>query len=346
MIYLKVSLKMNTTISINESQLLKMVGLLRSSNVPSEKESENHLFTKDADLRLLASSYFAIVAICHQTSPIGEQQLKGYINGTQKVGWDYLKEKFLNKAHAEPEWASPDYWATLAPSKLSKLYEDPQEGKTLNRINERTFLLNDLGNQLKEHGFSSIEDAFNYHRRLIGGDNGFLNFLKTFEAYRDPVMKKSQFFLSIMANECAWKIEDQHNLSSPVDYHEMRGHLRIGTIDINDQRLSMKVQYGLVLTEKEDIELRSKVQQVNDQIGKQTGLGSSKVHYLLWNVFRNCCPRDSSKTHCTSCRDGCKLPSRYKRMPTYKKQCLFSEFCCSANQPDKLVDPPYLGHFY
>ena len=104
-------------------------------------------------------------------------------------------------------------------------------------------------------------------------------------------MKKAQFFIAIMMNELGWVVSDPENLSSPVDYHELRGHLRIGTVFSDDATIASKIEKGLPLTVEEDIEIRQQVQKINDFIARETGLSSSVVHYLFWNVFRNCCPQ-------------------------------------------------------
>jgi hypothetical protein len=348
-------------ISINRSQVDKLVTLLAESQVPLKlDEAAAHPFEWTRGMRELANAYFAIVAICHQTTPIGERGLQGYIDQTPqahlKRGWDYLKERFLIGALKEPQWTSPSFWNELTPYELSALYQDDTLGKrygdeaigrTLNRLNERAFLINDLGRVLTRDGVKYIDEVFTHNNQTIGGSQGFLSFLEAnFEAYKDPVRKKSSFFLSIVAAECDWKIKDPENLSSPVDYHELRGHLRIGTIMVNDSDLAHKVQRGLALTDQEDTELRLATQEVNDFLGNKAGLDSSRVHYLFWNVFRNCCPRESDKTHCLSCGSNCKLPQHYKDMPTYKERCVFSEICHSAGKPNKIIDPPYVGHYY
>lgn len=344
-----------TKISINDSQVSKLIELLRASGVPSEKEKPPFPWTRD--LRELANAYFAIVAVCHQTSPIGERALQGYVGQDLQLkrGWDYLKEKFLLAALNETKWTSAEYWKELTPNELSALYQDETLGKkygdetigkTLNRVNERAYLINDLGRRLAKTKTKYIDEAFGQCGQTIEGETGFASFLEKFEAYRDPVRKKSLFFLAIAAKECKWVIKDNENLASPIDYHELRGHLRIGTLIINDKHLSFKIQRSLTLTEREDTELRRKAQEVNDQLGKATGLGSSIVHYLFWNVFRNCCPRESSRTHCADCGERCELPAQYKEMATYKHRCVFSAICYSANKSDKVIEPPYLGHFY
>lgn len=350
-------------ISADDAKVDALIELLKRSRVPAEDEPATVSFPVSLNGEDLADAYLAVVAICHQTSPLGERGLRGYVAGSpkEKRGWDYLKEKFLLAAMKDPKWVRFDYWASLTPNELSALYRDESleaacderrgagdpVGLTLNRVNERASLLNDLGSQLVGLGYSHIREPFERCGRTIGGGGGFLNFLGRFEAYNDPVMKKSLFFVSLAKNECGWPVEDADNLYSPIDYHELRGHLRIGTLSIGDAELSRKVRLGLALTDGEDTELRREAQNINHRIGTETGLGSSVVHYLLWNVFRNCCPRPSDRTHCFSCGSGCELPDRYKAMPTYEeRRCVFSPVCSSAGEPEKVLDPPYVGHYY
>lgn len=334
-------------ICINSPQVQKIAELLANTHVPHEQESSTHSFQWTGDKQSLANCYFAIVAICHQTSPIGERRLEGHVDGVQKYGWDYLKERFLRDAIENPKWASSRFWCELTPYDLSELYEDGNHfGKTLNRINERTSLLNEVGDELIRSGFHNIRDAFYVYNGIALGESGFLEFLKRFRAYSDPLMKKGLFFLSVMATECDWRVKDISELPSPVDYHELRGHLRIGTFSVKDPSLLRKLTLCLPIADEEDIELRSKAQNVNEQISKRSGLSNSIIHYLFWNIFRNCCPRDSSETHCVSCGDKCKLPKQYKEMSTYHNQCIFARVCKSVNEEIKVTEPPYVGYFY
>ena len=327
-------------------QISNLVEILRLSGLPKEEDRTPHALLDSQSASLLTNSYFAIVAVCHQTSPVGERRLEGIVNNVKLAGWDYLEGKFLWKTRKEQKWATPEYWSVLRPSELSELYEDLSFGKTLNRVNERALLLNDLGQKLLESGYSNVRESFDRCQSAIGGGSGFLKFLERFEAYKDPLMKKSQLFLAIMVRELGWAIKDPENLLSPVDYHEMRGHLRLGTILIQDQLLDSKVQKGLTLTEEEDCEIRSKIQGVNTFISNQTGLSVTVVHSLFWNLFRSCCPRPSNETHCSGCGDSCDLPGRYKKLNTYMNRCLFSGFCNSAGKLEKVMEPPYVGHYY
>jgi hypothetical protein len=325
------------------SQFADVVACLR---VPGESEASTHAFHWNGALDTLANCYFAIVAICHQTSPVGAPRLEGVIGDRMKSGWDYLKEKYLLAALVDSKWADPTFWLSISPAELSQLYEDSVKGVTLTRIEERSSLLNNLGRQLLQTGSGSVTECFGAHGKQLDGASGFLQYLSTIEAYRDPVRKKSLFFLSLANKECGWTFASGAGLSSPVDYHEIRGHLRIGTVQILNPDLLNKIESGVALTETEDTALRQKVQEVNDRTAKETGNSSSVIHYLCWNIFRNCCPRDSTKTHCTICDPLCALPAQYTHMVGYQNKCVFSEICMSANKANKVVDPPYLGDFY
>jgi hypothetical protein len=334
------------SVAIDQERFRDFVDALKRLKVPPELEASTHSFKWTGTPDELANAYFAIVAVCHQTSPVGERPLAGAVSGEEKRGWDYLKEKYLIAAAADRKWADVEYWMTLPPLELSELYRDPTQGLTLNRVNERALLLNDAGNRLREAGVRQISTAFDQHGRRLGGSTGFAQFLSSIEAYRDPVRKKTMFFMSLAVKECGWKLIDPTEMVSPVDYHELRGHLRIGTVVILDAKLREKVQRGLVLTEKEDTLVRQKVQEANDTAAQAAGITSSEIHYLCWNVFRNCCMRDADKTHCSTCGTTCKLPKQYKTMPGYEGRCVFSNACASANKPEKVIDPPYGGHYY
>ncbi len=333
-------------VQIDNARVENLVVLLSSQKVPVEQESKEDLFKWPRDLDELANCYLAIVAICHQTSPIGERRLEGSLLGKRIPGWDYLRGKFLWSAIGDRKWTSPEYWQRVTPTALSDLFIDPEYGLTLNRIAERSFLLNDLGRRLLGVGSNSIRIVFENCDQMISGANGFIALLQQFEAYRDPLNKKGFFFLSIAKTECGWTPKDIDRLLSPIDYHELRGHLRLGTIAIKDTALSAKVSQGLALDLSEDFAIRVAAQGVNNTISEETGISNSAIHYLFWNVFRNCCPRNPNTPHCSACPSTCSLPKQYKGMMSYQGHCIFADVCKSASSSTRPDEPPFIGHYY
>jgi len=331
----------------NERQLSALLSLLKEMQIPKPDESSSLSFSWNGSKSALANCYLAIFSVCHQTSPLGEPPLQGAFNGQKRVGWEYLKEKFLRTAASSSEWCDPKHWAALSPQALSQIYEDPLYGKTLNRINERTYLLNDLGRMLDRNGFSSIQDAFLKCDGTLEGEKGFLAFLRKAIAFQDPVQKKSMAFLAVAVSECGWKLSSKSRLSSPVDYNLLRGHLRLGLISPTTIEVGQKIELGLPLTEIEDSELRLLTQTVDDAFAEKLQISPGKLHYLFWHLFRACCGRDASRTHCNGCTPECALPKVYRLMTSHQQHaCPFQTMCPSAGKYNKLLDPPYAGHYY
>lgn len=324
----------------NPTQIKKLKEFLKSKKIPKIDETETHSFERTENTLTNQNKFFFIVAICHQTSPIGERRLEGYIDNELKYGWDYLKEKTLTDSSGIIDFSSCRSWANIYPELLSEVYKDEKLGLTLNRINERCSLLNDIGRKFKDFDFRTVHDLYT-NCSSLNGENGLLKLLSNFIAYSDPVQKKSLFFLSLMNSVFDWVYKE--TLSSPVDYHELRGHLRLGTINIKSESLKYKLDKNLPVTEKEDIRLRKTVQSINDNLLKNNNITPSQLHYLLWNIFRNCCP-NNGKTHCYDCGSECSLPQKYGQITEYEN-CVFSEICLSVGKY-KVKEPAYIGHYY
>src|SRR5205814_1834897 len=95
-----------------------------------------------------------------------------------------------------------------------------------------------------------------------------------------------------------------------VDYHEVRGHLRIGTVRVADSGLLKKLRAGQPVTSEEDIAIRQSVYDAIMRISRQSGVNDpSQLHYLFWNIFRSICTREAPQ--CFALRTDSLLPERY-----------------------------------
>jgi hypothetical protein len=151
-----------------------------------------------------------------------------------------------------------------------------------------------------------------------------------------------------MRNAGLWTYRDSESIGSPVDYHEVRGHLRLGTVRIVDEELSRKVGRGAPVEEEDDIAIRSAVGAAIALISDLSGVRNPmQLHYLFWNVFRSCCPIHS--THCTTCPSNCTLPETYRHLgktSSGQRHCAFSSVCASAGLENKLVEHFFETDFY
>jgi len=318
-----------------------VVGVLRQFAVPDDRE--------ETSLPELASSdvpnfYFYLVAVCHQTSPVGVPPVEGFVNGVHRRGWDYLWARFAEECARDRGRLSPGKWASESEESLAEAFWDSRLGVRLTRLDERATLIRDLGRRLQYQGVESVQALFDRCRGYVRrSDPNLLGELRAFEAYADPVEKKSIFFLSLMRNSGLWKYPDADSLEAPVDYHEVRGHLRLGTVRL-DGELAERLRSGAQVSEADDVAIRSEVRKAIRYIADQLGITPSTAHYMFWNVFRSICHRELPE--CLEVSPTNALPERYRPLLFDGQSCPFVAVCPSARSEERLVEHRVVTHFY
>lgn len=334
----------NKIVCVDVKKCEQLAMKLQAVEIPIDRE-ESSLPTLDR--QLIGNFYLFVVAICHQTSPQNVLPLKGVVEGKELRGWDFLVGKLEHEVSSQPEILSVDSWSTFTPVKLRNLYHDDEFGDRLTDITGRVLLIKNLGHVMKLHGWLRLEDIYNAcNKRAATGNPNLLSTLNEFNAFRDPVKKKSLFLLSLMRNSGLWRYPDEKQLRPPVDYHEVRGHLRIGTVKIHDANLRRKLLDRKSVTEVEDILIRQAVMDAIMEISIKTKKTPSQLHYLFWNIFRSCCTRESP--HCIKCPSESKISDRYQHLTRHSdgNHCPFSGVCESAFVTNRYTEHLFDTDYY
>ena len=331
---------------VNLEVCRRVAGLLRSQAIPMDREDSSLPSMSRSEV---GNFYLSLVAICHQTSPRGRPPLEGNVGGRHLRGWDYLSGKFEAAARADKELLSPDFWSNVTEEDLLRIFHDPTFGNRLSDPEGRASLIRDLGQKMLQRSWDCADRLFDAAQSSIAsGDSNLLDLLAQFRAYDDPVRKKSFFFLALMHNTGLWTYVDPEQLGAPIDYHEVRGHLRLGTVEVRDGDLRAKLIAGSAVTAEQDISIRQAVLNALMFISQCSELRNpSQLHYLFWNVFRSCCSREN--THCHSCPPDCPLPERYVHLASFpggQRHCPFSTVCQSAGREPKLLEHVFETDYY
>lgn len=332
-----------TRVQVVEDKCRDLAALITFLQPPEDQE-ENDFDLSTLPPAVRADFLLTTVAICHQTTPLGGTPLCGHIEGRPRAGWDYLLHAFLHAAASDPDLVTPHRLSTLRGYDLDQIMREPDPTAILTDLEGRAHLLNDLGTWLRRHAFESVDDLYEQSESFLlrPDGNGVLQLLSSACAYRDPLRKKSLFFCALTRNKRLWTFKDLANLGPPVDYHEIRGHLRLGSIRISDERLLANVRRG-DLTEGDDIEIRQAVYDAIMMVADLSHRTAPALHYYFWNIFRSCCTR--SDPHCDSCPQFCPRPARY-RTNEQVRRCSFAEICGSRRLVEKLTDYTLLGDYY
>jgi hypothetical protein len=336
-----------TMVRIDEGKCLEIASLLKRITIPPPEEEGS---LQGLSREQLPNFYFLVVAICHQTSPVGGQMLYGTLDSGESCrGWDYLRKRLAERVTKDPNWIEPTRWMSTTACDLEELLADSSGRKTATGTERRAEIVQNLGSRCSELGLHNADELLaRCEGWIVGSPSGGLYvLLSTFEGYRDPVRKKSSFFLELMRTQCQWPFRDIEHLGAPVDYHEVRGHLRLGTVNIQDAQLLENIQQRREVTPEQDLAIRTAVYGAIEQISREHGSTSPAVlHYLFWNTFRCCCSREDQ--HCNHCSSTCGLPSRYREAfeTAQVHRCVFTANCASSGRPEKPFEHQHLTDYY
>ncbi len=290
-----------------------------------------------------ALMYFYTVGICHQTYALANPPANLY-------GWDYLEAGFLKIFLENHPLADNDFVASQTDEKISAQLEPfftPEaEGYscTLDRLPERIRLLRDMAIRLREQYNGDVGQMLVHSQGMAGGTNGLYSLLSSFEAYRDPLRKKSSFLIKLLADAGLFEIHDPENLIPVMDYHMQRVLLRTGCVQIPDAQLRWKLQKKQLCNEEPQI--REACIRAMNAIADTADLPVLRLNDIFYMLGRSCC------LEAPLCQTGkCSKTPCSLTLSVHLNDhahCLFEKACMGAGNPEirTLWHPVTETHYY
>ncbi len=333
---------MNKAVQVSVSNCLRLAELVRSLRFKSEIYHRPFL-TLEAPEEVRFRTYFYAVAICHQTHTL-QSKVKNL------WGWDYIEETFTRLAVDESPILWPGFLAASKPEEvirqLAELFSDTGqlEDTTFDRLNERVKLITDADILLQLDYNGSLTQLFDQTPQVLAGQNGLYAMLEVFEAYCDPLRKKSSFLLKLLEEAKLIQIEDPDNYVPIMDYHMQRVLLRIGCVEITQATLAEKLRKRIPVSS--DLAIRKQCIEAFSIIAHHSGINKVKLNDIFWSLGRSCCHEH------LLCRVGyceknpCTL-TRFVDLPIHN-HCPFDRICKGAESGyyRSLWQPLVETHYY
>jgi len=325
-------------VRINPEQCRKIGQALKCIKISSNPFCQKVKTIEDKEKE--ASFWFYLTAICHDT-----KSLEGIVNGKYMKGWDYLVTVLRKKQESDPNLFTAKRMKNITANEIKPLLP------MISRIEERVTLLNDCGKKLSKIFDGKIMNLFKISKGfLIKKDGkGLLKILSKFEAYKDPLNKKSIVFLHFCRDASIFKIKDVHNFKMPVDYHIMRVALRTGIIEIVDKELKRRLKNKETVNDKDDLGIRSKAQEAYKIVSEHSEFDIPQLDLIFWSLGRSCCDwRHEPICGDKRCdvRDRCTLIRNVEF--DCKSSCPFDGICLGSKKKEfrKIYEPNIVTTYY
>jgi hypothetical protein len=328
-------------ISVN-TEISKRIGVVVGKQTFNPSFYERAFIQIDSPLKM--AMHFYAVGICHQTYVLANPKLNLY-------GWDFLEYGFLDILKNASHLLDAQSIVQLSIPKLIEeikpyFAEDHQAEKcTLDRLEERARLWMDMAEGLLKYFDGKIENLFvksDWNKTQEA--ESFYRELRLFEAYSDPLQKKSGVFLKLIDDANLVDISRLKNAIPIMDYHMQRVLLRSGCIEVEDEILKSKLQNREALSD--DSEIREACIQAMNIIAKTSSYPVYKMNDVFYTLGRSCCNETSL------CRDHVceKSPCTLTRSLILEshESCIFQNVCKAATDNDyiKYWQPIVETHYY
>jgi hypothetical protein len=269
-----------TTLTVNEQQCQKLAERLRAVQVHPDRYLVHP--TDEAGRRQWANYWFYVTAICQST-----RTFQGVLNGRWIRGWDYLVEASLRRF---ADFTAERMLSYKADDLRTLLSDDLNPAHSpIDRIDERLEQLHGCARRLlAEYGGEAMNVYLRSGGRLSGA-GGLLDLLHKFQAYTDPLQKKSVLLAGMLHEIGVRPLRDPENLKVAMDYHAMRVALRTGMVEVQDEVLADDLRLRRAASAETNQAVRSVVSAACDLVVRASGFSVLQFDKLIWHLGRSCC---------------------------------------------------------
>ncbi|MEX2690042.1 MAG: hypothetical protein Q6351_006930 [Candidatus Njordarchaeum guaymaensis] len=279
-------------IVVNLSRIKEFAKLVKNLRIKIDPFNNPNFFPPEEDSNENVSRFFIfMVAIDHRTSHKG-MRFEGFIDGKFYHGSDLLYRLGMIKYLEDPEFFSPSRMAKINESDIKNWLS---LGKNSNiKIWDpkiRTYLLQDVGEKILKLYNGKVMNVISSsrgHLRNLG--YGFIEHLKVFSAFQDPVEKKPFLLAKFLSRRGILNIKDPENIHVPVDNHLIRIAIRFGLIDPIASTEKLFTSWGnKEISWTDDIIIRLQIRRAYRMVADYSRVNPFILDDLLWSLGRDIC---------------------------------------------------------
>ena len=307
-------------LKINHIQCEKLAKTIRNIKIkPDQFTNPEYFPPSNEPVENVVNYFFFMVAIDHRTSLPGKP-FEGYIDGKFYHGSDLLYRLGMIMYEENPDFFSPENMSKITADDIRRwLTVDEPKRITIHDPEIRAFLLRDAGIKLIKLYDGSILNLIHVSKGYLylKPNGGFIERLKIFRAYEDPVEKKPFLLTKFLERRRLLEVKDPENMHVPVDNHLVRVALRIGIVD-EIEKMDELFTWKREATYEEDIIIRMIIRQAWRIVSRISGISPSTLDDFLWMFGRKTCSRE--KPTCEGCllRNICRAFISIKRRQLYE----------------------------
>ena len=295
---------------VNEAKIRAMAPLIRKlvDGMELDYFTDPRFYPPPRESRRMVAAYFLVmVAMDHRLSR-PNAPYEGYVDGEFYHGADLLYRLGAKKLEEDPDFFTAERLSRVTTRTIVEWLTVKSNGREVRPPDPdvRAELLRDIGVKLLKlfdgDPYEVVARSGNFLRRGVG--EGFIDLLKVFKAYQDPVEKKAFLLAKFLERRDILRIKDPQNKEVPVDNHLVRLAIRWGIL-VLDYNTVTRIREGHDFAPHEDTAIRLAARTAYKLLASKAGIDVFILDDFLWLFGRRCCVRGRPV-----CISGCVQPCR------------------------------------
>ncbi len=269
-------------IEINEDRVKRLGKIIQKLGYRPISFSLPDLFPEDDEF-IYTNYVFFLVAIDHRTHP-EPKRFEESIGGKFYHGSDLMYFLARRAQENEPDLFTAKKMIKITEKDVARIFSVGDV--TIKDPAERALLLRDCAQKLIDHYKGDFRNLLKSSEGYLlkTDEMGVLQQLRKFQAYRDPLMKKSFLLVKILRRQGYFEPVDIENLSFPVDNILMEVALRSGLVKA--YALEGKIAREERLDEKEVESLRNATREAFEMVSRESKIPPDVLDDLIWSFGR------------------------------------------------------------
>ena len=231
-----------------------------------------------------------------------DQPLIAKIGGVEKKGSDYLWEAFRRRVELDADFCSPERQANLSREEMLELFradngEDPMPTLDLHLEQAHHYGRDMLALKLTPQVILQKTLASTQPLQT------FLVLLDHICGYKEDPLRKKSSLLAMILNQRPEKflpLRKDEQVAPVIDYHALRSCLRVGLIDVLDEKLEIKLRDRQLVSPAEEWAVRYPAYRAFEQVTALSGKSTGAENWFFFNARKRC--PEMSEPECELCQ--------------------------------------------
>ena len=231
-----------------------------------------------------------------------DHPLVATIDGDLLKGSAYLFRAFRLPLDKDPDFYSPQRQAALSRDEMFKLFRADDGSDPMPAFDLHLEMAQRYGREMMATGKTPLQ-IVDRARSSETPLKTFISELDQIGGYKEDPLRKKSNLLALVLNqrpERFLSFGKGEEVPPVIDYHTMRGCLRMGLVEILDESLKEKIQRRLIVSADEEWAIRYACYLAVEDVVRISGKSLGAVDWFFFAYSRQRCP-EMSEPECVKC---------------------------------------------